>query len=180
MRTSRTAWLALAVCGALVTAAQARPWKPEGAALAEDYAEILDSRPSGDLVMLMWIVPQIVKNSPAAAAMLDKYVMVGVVHGHVQPGGVVTFDDITTLTANDADGKPLKLLQGDDIPPGVAGGIVGITGVMRQTIGQMGQGMHFFAFEGASVHACAKGRLSIPFAGETYTYDTPIPGCPKP
>ena len=46
MRTSRTAWLALAVCGALVTAAQARPWKPEGAALAEDYAEILDSRPA--------------------------------------------------------------------------------------------------------------------------------------
>jgi hypothetical protein len=50
---------------------------------------------------------------------------------------------------------------------------------MRQTIGQMGQGMHFFAFEGG-VHACEKGQLSIPFAGETYIYDTPIPGCPKP
>ena len=173
------AFAALAVCGALA-AADARPWKPQGDALAEDYAEIVDSRPNGDLVLLMWMVPQIVKGSPAAAAMLDKYVMIGVVQAHSQPGGVVTFEDIDTLAAGDISGKPLKLLQGNDLPPDVTGGIAGISGVMRRTIGQMGQGMHFFAFEAGAVHACEKGRLSVPFAGETYTYDTPIPGCATP
>jgi len=174
-----TTLAALAICGALLTPGEARPWKPQGEALAEDYAQIIDSRPGGDLVLLMWIVPQIVKSSPTAAAMLDKYVVLGVVHGHVQAGGIVSFEDVTTLAANDGDGKPLKLLQGADLPADVAGGVAGISGVMRQTIGQMGQGMHFFAFEGG-VHACEKGQLSIPFAGETYIYDTPIPGCPKP
>ena len=34
--------------------------------------------------------------------------------------------------------------------------------------------------DGAAVHACAAGILSIPFANEVYTYQTPIPGCAPP
>jgi len=29
------------------------------------------------------------------------------------------------------------------------------------------------------VRACSKGKLVIPLAGETYFYNTPIPGCPS-
>ena len=130
--------------------------------------------------MLMWIVPQIVKNSPAAAAMLDKYVMVGVVHGHVQPGGVVTFDDITTLTANDADGKPLKLLQGDDIPPGVAGGIVGITGVMRQTIGQMGEAFTSSPSRGPACMPAKRASFPFPSPGKPTSTTPQSPAVPSP
>jgi hypothetical protein len=29
------------------------------------------------------------------------------------------------------------------------------------------------------VDSCKKGGMSIPFAAETYTWDTPFPSCPK-
>jgi hypothetical protein len=37
--------------------------------------------------------------------------------------------------------------------------------------------MEFFTFDAGRAHACAKGAISIPLAGETYTWETPFPGC---
>jgi hypothetical protein len=39
--------------------------------------------------------------------------------------------------------------------------------------------MRFFTYDGSTIHSCMPGKLTVPFGGETYTYDTPIPGCPK-
>ena len=163
--------------------AQARTWKPQGAALAQDYAVITDVRPDHDIVMVFWFASPLAASAPNAAmiqAMLDKYVIIGAVHGHVGTGGAMTFDPIDTFQAQDGDKKPLALLEGDNIPPDVAGSISFLGAMMRQSIGAMGQGMHFFVFNAGDVRACTKGQLAIPFAGETYTYDTPIPGCPAP
>jgi hypothetical protein len=141
---------------------------------------IQDHRPDGELVILFWFVPLLVEKSPVAQAMLDKYIIIAAVHAHFDPGGTATFDPIDGLAAKDADDKSLTLLQTDTMPPTVAGAMVTLSGMMKQIIGQMGQGMHFFAFEAGNVHTCAPGRLSVPLAGEIYTYDTPFPGCPKP
>ena len=47
----------------------ARQWRATPDAIARDYATITDTRPNGELIMLMWIVPRMVlPNSPGAAA----------------------------------------------------------------------------------------------------------------
>jgi hypothetical protein len=40
--------------------------------------------------------------------------------------------------------------------------------------------MRWFVFDGSTIHSCQPGKLSVPYGGETYIYDTPIPGCAKP
>jgi hypothetical protein len=119
-----------------------------------------------------------VSDSPEAQQVLDKYVVVGVVHANAGVNGRVSFDPIDTLQARDGNGSPLTLLIGDNVPPTVAGLLSGVEATVRQALGAMGQGMHWFVFDGGAVHSCVTGGLSIPVAGETYTYETPIPGCP--
>jgi hypothetical protein len=158
--------------------AGARPWKPTPQGLAQDYGEIVDGRSQGEIVVLFWFVPQMVAESPAAKAMLDKYVVIGVVHARPGPGGSMLFDAIDTLQAKDADGKPLTLLEGDKLPADASGFVTAMGGTMKQALGAMGQGMRIFVFDNGGVHSCTKGGLLIPYDGEVYTYNTPIPGCP--
>ncbi|HML11409.1 MAG TPA: hypothetical protein VK432_11165 [Stellaceae bacterium] len=167
------------LCAAAPDPAQSRPWKPTPAALAQDYTQIIDNRSGKELVLVWWLVPQLIPNSSAAAELLDKYVVVGIIHGHVDVGGTLSFDKIDSLQAMDGNSTPLKALIGDNIPPAVQGALTAVEGVLRQALGPTGQGIAWFVFEGGAVHACQKGGLSIPFEGETYTYETPIPGCPK-
>jgi len=37
--------------------------------------------------------------------------------------------------------------------------------------------MKMFVFESGAIDSCKKGQLAVPLAGETYTWDTPFPGC---
>jgi hypothetical protein len=157
--------------------AGARPWKTTPQGLAQDYAQILDGRGQGEIVVLFWLVPQIVPESPAAQVLLDKYIIVGVAHGRMGPGGCMLFDVIDPLQIKDAGGKPLTLLEGDKLPSDVSTFVTAMGGTMKQSLGAMGQGMRIFVYDNGGVHACAKGGLSIPYNGEVYTYDTPIPGC---
>ena len=158
--------------------AGARPWKPKPQNLAQDYAQILDVRSQGEVVVLFWFVPEMAPETPAAAALLDKYVVIGVAHARSGPGGSMLFDAIDPLQVNDANGKPLTFLDGDKLPSDISDLVTAMGGTMRQSLGAMGQGMRFFVYESAGVHACSKGGISIPYEGEGYTYDTPIPGCP--
>jgi hypothetical protein len=170
--------LTVTVCMLLaVGTSQARTWNPTSAGLAQDYAMITDGRPNHDLVLVFWLVPPIVSNSPEAQALLDKYVIVGVVHAQTDVGGTMSIVPTDSLQVQDANGKPLKPVQGAEIPPALSSLMVGMGDFMRRNVGTVGQGVQFFAFEAGAVHACTKGRLSVPFAGEVYTYDTPIPGC---
>lgn len=174
----------LALAGAVVAGApaQARTWNPKGVGLAQDYSVIVDNRPNQEIVMLMWLSSPLVQNSPTAQALLDKYIILGLVHGKQDVGGKFDFDPQLGLTAKDSQGTALKALSGDEIPLGVQAAVVAFGGVMKQSFGAMGQGMQFFVFEASdSLRACGtKGRLIVPFAGTDYTYDTPIPGCPAP
>jgi hypothetical protein len=164
--------------------ASSRIWKATPDAIARDYATINDTRPGGELVLLMWFVPTMVRSdmsgAPNLIAMLQKYVVVMAVHGHLdKASGTLSFDDIDTLEAKDQAGKPLNLLVRSVMPPAPTAVLAAVETLFRQSLGAMGKGMKMFVFDAADVDSCKKGEMSIPFAGETYTWDTPIPGCPQ-
>src|SRR5580692_7600585 len=47
----------------------------------------------------------------------------------------------------------------------------------RETYGALGNGMKVFIFDAGDVGPCKPGQLSVLLANETYTWDTPFPGC---
>ncbi len=159
--------------------ANARPWKPTSAMLARDYANIVDIRTSKhETVFVIWSVPPGVTSARLQEA-LDKYVVISVAHAKIAADGTSSFDMAETPQARDGNSQPLALLSGDKVPPVIAGYVATYGGMMRQSAGPFGQGMRSYVFTGGSAHACEKGRLSVRYADETYTYETPIPGCPQ-
>jgi len=159
--------------------ARARSWNPSETDLARDYSLITDTRNNQDIKMIFWITPPMIPAGPGRQ-IFDTYVIVGVVRARIAPAGTMSFDPPDTLQASGEASQPLRLLSGDDIPPTVAGMVATMTSMFSQSLGPLGKGIHWFVFDGAAVHACAAGILSIPFANEVYTYQTPIPGCAPP
>ncbi len=171
----RAAGVAVAIA-MLAAPAGARPWKPTPQALAQDYLQIQQVKANSELVLLMWIAPPMIAQ-PQFSAILDKYVVIGVAHGRPGVGGLL-FDEIPTLEVKNGEGTALKFVTDKDLPDDAAQSIQILTGSIKQATGMVGQGVHFFVFEG-NVHACEKGRLVVPYDGEEYTFDTPVPGCPN-
>lgn len=167
-----------------VSTASSRNWKATPDAIARDYATINDARPGGELVLLMWFVPTMVRADMSGAASLmdtlQKYVVVMAVHGRLdKASGTFSFDDIDTLQATDQAGRPLNLLARSDMPPAPTAVLAAVEAMFRQSLGAMGKGAKMFVFDAADVDSCKKGEMSIPFAAETYTWDTPFPSCPQ-
>jgi hypothetical protein len=108
---------------------------------------------------------------------LDEYVVIGLIHGHAAPDGTITFDPAVAPEVSDGNGLALKLVGSDNMPSALVATLTRIQTGFAQYFGALGQGTHWFVFEGGSVHACGKGGMSVLFADEKYTYDTPIPGC---
>jgi hypothetical protein len=162
--------------------ASSRQWKATPDAIARDYATITDARPNGELILLMWIVPHMMQPSAtgavAAMAMVQKYVVLVAVHGHLdKASGIMSYDDIDALDVKDQSGKPLTSIARGDLPPTNTAMLAALEAMFRQSIGAMGKGMKMFVFDGANVDSCRRGQLSVPLANETYTWDTPFPGC---
>jgi len=165
-----------------LSSASSRVWKPTPHALARDYASIQDNRGKGEIIVLMWFVPQMVEpgatGAAALTATLQKYVVIVVVHGRLDPtSGAMSFDEIDALEASDRNEKPLTPVRRDTLPPATTGMLVAMETLFRQSFGAMGKGMKMFIFEAGTINSCKKGLLSVPFDGETYTWETPIPGC---
>jgi hypothetical protein len=174
----RAAMAALLLLSGPVTA---RPWKPKDTVLAQEYSVITDTRPNHDLIEVFWMTwPMGTDQSPMLQQLLDKYVILGVAHGQLDPGGKMIFSLDESVQAIGLSGTQLKALDETGYPPMVAGMVATLGGFVRQSLGAMGQGTKFYVFDSAGVRACEKGQLSVVYAGETYTYETPIPGCPKP
>jgi hypothetical protein len=171
--------LPILFAAAFVSPADARDWKPTVKGNALNYSQILDERGGGEIVFVWWLVPLIAEGSPKVQRLLDEYALIALVHAHFSADGTPSFDSVDELQALDAAGNPLVLLHESDMPPSVAGAITTMKSTFRQTLGAMGKGTHWFAFKHGAVRACSKGRLTVQFAGENYTYDTPIPGCPQ-
>jgi hypothetical protein len=158
--------------------ASARDWHPTPSSLATDYTQITDATDKR-LVFLWWIsTPEM--SEPELVPILEKYFILGVARADISPAADVTFTDFEAPSVLGTDGKALKLVKEEDHPPGVVAVLAGLKSVMVKAIGPMGKGMKLLVYETGTVNACKPGKVSIPFGGEVYTYDTPIPGCPKP
>jgi hypothetical protein len=159
--------------------AQSRPWKPTQNMMAQDYANIIDQRGKGDLAMLMWLVPESMpEDQHVAREILSKYIVIGALHARMDATGTFSFDDIESLQVS-SGGGPLVALDKASMPPAITGTLATMQAIMAQATGPFGRGFHWFVYRGGTVNSCQKGVLSVAFAGETYTYEMPIPGCPK-
>ena len=176
------AFSAIAVL-ALSTPASARQWSPDARSAAGDYTFILHPKGPGQVVAVWWAVPEALIGAPNGQTMQDplsRYVMVGISEGRGTPGAPMSFTPIQDLKIADASGRQLSPLAANATPPEVAQTIASLQMIARQNFGPIGQGMRWFVFDGSTIHSCQPGKMSVPYGGETYTYETPIPGCAKP
>lgn len=160
-----------------VGSAEARQWKPSPSTLAIDYLDIINRKATGGVVMIWWVAYPMLGSSQGSNSILDKYVVLALVDAKINSTGTPIFS-AGEPQLQDATGKALSLVAGADVPSDLVGTIATLRSVMVQTLGPFGKGMQLFTYDTGSVHACSEGRLSVIYGGETYTYDTPIPGCP--
>jgi hypothetical protein len=169
---------------ALLMPASARQWNPDSRGAAVDYTQILHAKGPGQVVFVWWVVPETFAGAPNAQGIQDalsRYVAVGIADGRVAaPGAPMTFTPIQDLKIADTAGRQLSPFAANATPPEMTQTIATLQGLARQNLGPVGQGMRWFVFDGSTIHSCQPGKLSVPYGGETYTYDTPIPGCAKP
>lgn len=177
----RTLAIVAAIVAALAAAdAHAREWKPSIRTLAEDYVRIVDRRGADEFVVMMWLAPETVPDGPESAVtrqFLADYMVIALMHAEVSDLGELRFRGVPTLALADADGGPRAPMPADALPPAFGGTIATLKGMFAQGMGPMGRGINWFVFDGEGVSSCAEGVIRIPYEGETYEYQTPIPGC---
>ena len=161
----------------LATPAAARLWKPTPEQVTADYVTITHNKGTEGRVILGWMTAQMVP-APALKQILDKFVVISIMHTRQAPGGPVTWDDILGVQLSDGNGQPLKEVQTDAMPPLLVGLIAASDATMRQN--SLGKGkVTWSVWEAGSIAACQKGKLVVNYDGEAYSFDTPLPGCPK-
>jgi hypothetical protein len=166
------------VCISVSSRVDARTWNASPLSQATDYSTIIDNKGDGHTRFLLWLSsPLIPAGNKAARAVLDQYLVIGVVNAIMQPTGVAKFPPVGSMRAMGIDGKALLELQDSDLPPAMRGAMVTLRDTFSRSLGEFGRNMNWFTFEAGTVKACSPGRLSVVVEGDTYTYDTPIPGC---
>ena len=162
---------------ALAVPAAARMWKPTPAQTAADYTLINHNKGTEGRVTLQWLASTTM-STPVMAQLLDKYVVISIAHVRTVPGGASSWDDVQGVQVLDASGKALTEIPQDSYPPSLVGLFATTDAIVRQNTQGKGK-THWGVYEPGSVHACAPGKLQVVYDGETYTWDTPLPGCPK-
>jgi len=171
--------LGVMLSGVVLSSAFSRPWKATPIQIAGDYALIAHTKSSTDFVNISWWAEPTVMPGTPLAGILQKYIVISVVHFHFDPGGTISTDDIDTLEVRDDSDMPLIPIPRRALPPVAIGTLSTFEATFRQSIGRIGDGTKFFIFDAGTVRACEKGGISVPLAGETYTWETPFPGCSR-
>lgn len=180
-------WLVLSAVAISLFAAptDARQWRPspDPHAAALDYTQIVDTKPNGQFVLMWWVVPEIfapMPNTQTLLSVLSRYVVVGVAQGRPGANGAMTMDTVPPVQIADQTGRGYAPLADNALPADVTQAISILQAISRQSpLGPIAQGIHWFVFQADTIHSCAPGKVSVPFDGEPYTYDTPVPGCGK-
>jgi len=166
--------------GTVLSSALAREWKPTAARIASDYAEIVHAKSKTDFVRIKWWAEPIFTLGTPIAGLLRTYILISVIHFHIDPpSGTLSTEYIDELEVRDSSGTPLAPVARDAMPPVLIGTLTSIETSVRQSAGRLAQGYKFFVFDAGKVRACENGRIVVPLAGETYTWETPFPGCSK-
>jgi hypothetical protein len=159
---------------AMAVPASARLWKPTPAQQVVDYLTITHNLP-GDNVLIAWMASPLVV-VPTIKPLLDKYVVLSIAHTRKAPDGTTSWDDVQGVHVSDAAGQALKEVTPDQIPPTLVGMIATAEATMRQTT-QGKAKVYWSVWEAGPVNACQRGKLVVNYNGESYSYDTPVPGC---
>ena len=181
LRFLRSAAFFSAIAVTLVSPAAARQWNPDTRGASLDYTQIVHAKANGEIVLVWWVVPETFPgdaNSKVLKDVLTRYVIIGVAHGHNGAGGV-SLDTVGDVKITDQTSRELSPFAANATPPEVTQALTTLQALARQSLGPLGTGVRWFAFDGSTIHSCTAGKISVPFSGETYIYDTPIPGCPK-
>jgi hypothetical protein len=161
--------------------AAARQWNPDTRGASLDYTQIVHAKANGEIILVWWAVPETFPgdaNTKVLKDVLARYVIIGVAHGHNGAGGV-SLDPVGDLKITDQSSRELSPFAANVTPAEVTQALTTLQALGRQSLGPLGPGMRWFAFESSMIHSCTAGKISVPFGGEIYTYDTPIPGCAK-
>jgi hypothetical protein len=175
----RAGIMAAALLAACLAAgpSQARLWKPTPVQLAVDYLTLVHNKGSEGRVTVSWVAAP-AANGVVFQQLMEKYVLISIVHARTQPDGSTSWDDIQGVQVSDGNGQALKEVPPDEAAPALAGFIASASAALRQ--GTQGKGkVRWSIYEAGSVSACQRGRLLVTYDGETYSFDTPIPGCDK-
>lgn len=162
---------------AMAAPAMARMWKPSPAQIASDYTLINHNKGADGRVTLQWLAPTTMA-TPVMQQLLDRYVVISIAHLRALPGGGTSWDDVQGVQVLDAAGKPLTEIPPDAYAPALVGLFATTDAIVRQSTQGRGK-THWGVYEPGTVHACAPGKLQVVYDGETYSWDTPMPGCPK-
>ncbi len=84
----------------------ARLWKPTPDQIATDYVSITHIKGTEGRVTLNWVSSQVVP-SPGLKQILDKYVVISIVHTRPGTGGSPTWDEVQGVQVS-GSGQPLK------------------------------------------------------------------------
>ena len=165
-------FLALAL---LVAPTSARQWKPTPQQQAADYLTITHNMPA-ETGLIAWMASPLVP-APTVKPLLDKYVVLSIAHTRRAVDGTTSWDDIQGVQASDGKGQALKEVPSDQIPPTLVGMIASAEATMRQN--SQGKAKPYWSvWEAGTINACQRGKLIVNYNGESYSYDTPVPGCP--
>lgn len=171
---------ALAAATASETA-EARMWSKDPAAQALDYLMIQDQRGTKETVIVLWLssalIPDSSPNAVNAKALLDKYMLIATLHAQLKTDGTFTPIEGEPVEARGVDGGPLPQLDEATQPPAIVGALATVQSLFTKMLGPFGKSVHWTVFDGSNTKPCGNGGFRVVYAGETYTYDTPIPGC---
>jgi hypothetical protein len=178
----RAKWILVAFALFFSTAPslQSRPW-PRNTPNAADYLVINDNRGNGDIVLVFWLASPLIPASAgqqAARDLLDKYVVIGVVHAHTNKEATFRFDRAGAPEVLGTKNERLQLLDLDTMSPAIVGTLATVKTAFSQSLGEFGKGIQWFVFANGSVNPCSNGGMAVQFENEKYTYVTPVPGCP--
>jgi hypothetical protein len=171
--------LAVMLTGVFFSSAFPRPWNATSIQIAGDYAVIAHTKSKTEFVNIRWWAEPTIMPGTPLAGILQKYIVISAVHYHIDlpAGGTMSIDDIDTLEVRDSSDMPLTPVPRNALPPAAIAALDAFEATFRQSLGRVGDGTKFFIFDAGTVRACEKGGISVPFAGETYTWETPFPGC---
>jgi hypothetical protein len=155
----------------------ARLWKPTPEQIAADYVSIMHVKGTEGRVAINWLASAVIP-SPALKQILEKYIVLSIIRTRPTAAGGATWDDVQGVQVTDGNGQPLKEVPVDARPPTLVGVIATSEAAIRQST--QGQGkIYWGVWEAGSIGACQKGKLVVNYEGEAYTFDLPLPGCPK-
>jgi hypothetical protein len=172
--------LAALLCVGATSSAVARQWNPTPAAKANDYLQITDQRTPNEMVLVLWLAPQLIPPSPDAELtrkILEDDIVIGLAHADISDLGAFEFRKIREFSLMTFRGSLKFPVSVTALSPVLAGTIAALQQIFSQALGQLGQGMEWVVFDGKWNDSCGKDGFWVSYDGTDYDFQMPVPGC---